>query len=186
MSSRLFRTLPYDARADEGQPGHPRWFPREFQGEGRHDNPSMYGCLYVSEVAVSAVAEALAVFRGSGPFRETMLIRFRLPLALIELDLTGRTRVIDLDDPGVLSDEGLRPSLVASHRRALTREQAAGLYRRHRTAAGLRWWSSLESTWINVTLFARASASLSVASIELLGADHPAVREAADFLGLRA
>ena len=185
MSSTLFRTLPYDSRAGDGEPGNPRWFPREYQGEGRHDNPSMYGCLYVSEVAVSAVAEALAVFRGSGPLHESMLTRFGLSLALIELVVASRARLIDLDDPTVLTDEALRPSLVGTHRRSLTREQAATLYRRHRTAIGLRWWSSLESTWINATLFDRAAPSLRVATIELLGFDHPAVREAADFLGLQ-
>jgi hypothetical protein len=36
------------------------------QGAGRHDNPELYGCLYASEESVSAVAEQLAPFRGTG------------------------------------------------------------------------------------------------------------------------
>jgi RES domain len=181
---RLLRTLPYSPRSGDQEPGGARWFPREFQGEGRHDNPSLYGCLYVSEVPVSAVAEALAMFRGSGAVRESMLTRFGLRLALIELRLPDSATLLDLDDPLVLSAERLRPSQVASHRRTLTREHAAELFHAHPGIAGLRWWSSLESTWINATLFDRAARYLRVQSIEPLTLDHPAVREAADFLGL--
>src|SRR6202023_1254219 len=89
---RLYRTIPHDRRARPGTPGAAAWFPREFQGEGRHDNPERYGCLYVSEVAVSAVAEALAMFRGAGSLRPAMLIRFEVPLSLVELELPAAGR----------------------------------------------------------------------------------------------
>jgi hypothetical protein len=181
---RLFRTLPYDRRAAADEPGAALWFPRAFQGEGRHDNPDIYGCLYVSEVAVSAVAEALAVFRGSGRLRPTMLVRFGLRLVLIELDLADGAGLVDLDDPVVLRRERLRPSRVATRRRSETRAQASMLYAKHAAVAGLRWWSALEASWINVTLFDRAAGDLAVRSVERLELDHPAVREAADFLGL--
>ncbi len=50
------------ARADE--PDGPLWFPRIFQGEGRHDNPRVYGCLYLSDRPESCIVEQLAAFRG--------------------------------------------------------------------------------------------------------------------------
>src|SRR6478752_1678 len=42
----------------------PLWFPQPYQGEGRHDNPDEYGCLYLADRAVSCVVEQLAAFRG--------------------------------------------------------------------------------------------------------------------------
>lgn len=183
---RLFRTLPYDPTAAAEERGGPLWFPRVFQGEGRHDNPDAYGCLYVSEQPVSAVAEALAMFRGSGPLRPEMLTRSGLPLALCELALPDETSLVDLDEPLVLGREGLRPSLVATRKRFVTQPQAARLHSAHEDTAGLRWWSTLESTWMNVTLFDRAAELLEMTAIETLALSHPAVREAGEFLGLFA
>jgi hypothetical protein len=181
---RLFRTLPHDAHAAPEQPGGALWFPRQFQGEGRHDNPDVYGCLYVSEPPLSAVAEALAVFRGSGPLRPEMLTRFGLGLALVELTLADGAALVDLDDPGVLSAKRLRPSAVATRRRWVTQAQAAHLHSARGEVAGLRWWSTLEASWINVTLFDRAAGALAVTAIEPLALYHPVVREAGEFLGL--
>jgi hypothetical protein len=48
--------MPWDPSAQVGQPGHALWIPREYQGKGRHDAPDRYGCLYLAEAAVSAVA----------------------------------------------------------------------------------------------------------------------------------
>ena len=58
------------------------WFPREFQGAGRHDNPELYGCVYASLEPLSVVAESLAPYRGAGRFRPSMLVRSGLPLAI--------------------------------------------------------------------------------------------------------
>ena len=43
----------------------PCGFRRPFQGDGRHDNPHVYGCLYLAESAVSSIVEQLAPFRGN-------------------------------------------------------------------------------------------------------------------------
>ena len=157
---RLYRTVPLDPRAAPDGVGGALWFPREFQGAGRHDNPDRYGCLYCSTVAVSAVSESLAMFRGTGALRASMLLRFGRPLVLVELELSARSGLVDLDDPAVLVREGMRPSEVATHDRARTRRQAAALHAAHPRAPGLRWWSTLESSWINVTLFDRAGSRL--------------------------
>ncbi len=86
----LWRVVPWRAQAPPREPGGALWFPRELQGLGRHDNPDRYGCLYASEAAVAAVAEALAPFRGSGALSPGMLTRAGLPLALARLELDER------------------------------------------------------------------------------------------------
>jgi hypothetical protein len=113
-----------------------------------------------------------------------MLTRNGHALAVAELELSDAAELIDLDEPRVLARERLRPSGVATHERANTQAYADHLYRSHPDAAGLRWWSTFESTWINVTLFDRAARRLRLRAEETLGIDHPAVADAAEFLGL--
>jgi hypothetical protein len=182
---RLWRALPLDERAKDDEPGGALWFPREQQGYGRHDNPELYGCLYASEDPVSAVAEQLAPFRGTGKLLPSMLVRFGLRLALTALDLPDDRAVVDLDDPATLEAEGLRPSQVATRRRGATQIQAAEIYASHADAVAIRWWSTLEASWLNWTLFDRANAAgLNLVETVPLEIDHPTVQEAAEFLGL--
>ena len=133
---------------------------------------------------MSAVAELLAPFRGTGKLLPSMLVRYEQPLALASLDLQEGVTVVDLDDPSTLIATGLRPSLVATRHRTVTQRQAADVYESHPAAIALRWWSTLESSWINWTLFDRAERSLEVAEAMELTIDHPVVHEAADLLGL--
>lgn len=181
----LYRCFAWDEHAgDDGTDG-PRWFPRIYQGEGRHDNPDRYGCLYLSLSPLSTVVEQLARFRGQR-LLPSLLRRRGLPLALAELELDDDQALVDLDDPAVLRRERLRPSRVATRDRRITQPQALLLYEQHRTAAGLRWWSTYEAVWINVTLFDRAGSRLRVRSVRALTLEDPVVVEAADFFGLRA
>lgn len=180
----LWRVLPWDPAVRPDEPGGARWFPRAFQGTGRHDNPDRYGCLYLAERAVSTVAEALASFRGAGDLRSEMLVRSGRPLALAALELEDGPPLIDLDQPRVLAAEDLRPSGVATRRRAATQACAARLFDAHADAAGIRWWSTLEASWLNVTLFDRIADRLAVGEVRPLAAHDPAVAEAAELLGL--
>jgi RES domain-containing protein len=180
----LWRVVAWDAQAAPGQPGHPLWLPREHQGDSRHDNPDQYGCLYVSEQAVSAVAEHLQAFRGAGRLIPSMLTAGGAPLALAEISAPSDWEIVDLDDPRQLLSDGLRPSELATGRRRVTQAIAASLYERHDEAAGLRWWSTLEGSWLNLTVFDRASGALSIEGVDELRLDHQAVTEAAEFLGL--
>jgi hypothetical protein len=182
----LWRVLPWDPSARAAHPGGALWFPRPFQGTARHDDPSRYGCLYVAEDAVSAVAEALAAFRGTGDLHPAMLTRMGRALALAEIALDDGAPLVDLDDPGVLVREHLRPSQVATTDRTRTRGDAARLFDAHPDAAGLRWWSTLEASWINVTLFDRAAGALRLRNVRALAAADDAVQAAARFLGLGA
>jgi hypothetical protein len=178
----LYRCFAWSERARPAAQDGPLWFPRAFQGEGRHDNPDLYGCLYLADREVSCVVEQLARFRGQR-LSASLLRRRGLPLALAALELEDGAALLDLDDPRVLSREKLRPSLVATRARDVTQPQARRLF--ERGADGLRWWSTYEAQWANVTLFDRAARALHVEDVRGLTVDDPAVVEAADFFGLR-
>jgi len=184
----LWRVLPWRGEGRPTDPGGALWFPRELQGVGRHDNPDLYGCLYVGESPVSPIAEALAPFRGAGAITEGMLMRSGLPLALAQLSLAedrlGGGEILDLDDPGVLVELDLRPSRVATGERAVTQADAARLFTGRPALAGMRWWSAIEASLVNLTIFDRARPALDVVDVNPLSRADAAVREAAELLGL--
>lgn len=180
----LWRVLPWWPDARSRDPGGPLWFPRELQGAGRHDNPDRYGCLYVGELPVSPVAEALAPFRGAGVLTEGMLRRTGAPLALAQLSFPDDSRVIDLDDPGVLVDVGLSPSQVATGVRVVTQAYAARLFGRRPAPDGLRWSSTIEASLANLTIFDRAQSSLELIDTAPLTLADSVVHEAAELVGL--
>lgn len=180
----LWRVLPWNPSAKATDPGGALWVPRELQGAGRHDAPDLYGCLYLSEDPVAAVAEALAPFRGTGAFGGELLQRSGRPLALAELELAGGSPTVDLDDPAVLAAENLKPSTVATGHREVTQAWAARLFESEPEIAGIRWWSVLEAGWLHLTLFDRAIDSLTVAKVTELTIESEAVVDAAKFLGL--
>jgi hypothetical protein len=180
----LYRCLAWNARAAPDAQDGALWFPRPYQGEGRHDNPEAYGCLYVSEAPLSCIVEQLARFRGQR-LVPALLRRRGLPLGLAELELRDDAELVDLDEPAVLRRERLRPSRVATRDRDITRPQALALHERHAEAVGLRWWSTFESLWANVTLFDRAAAALRLVSIRALELADDEIVAAADVLGLR-
>jgi hypothetical protein len=108
-----------------------------------------------------------------------------LPLALAELELPDDARLVDLDEPAVLRRERLRPSRVATRERTITQPQALALHEKHDEAVGLRWWSTFESQWLNVTLFDRAASALRLGAVKVLDVAGDEIAEAADVLGLR-
>jgi hypothetical protein len=180
----LWRLLPWEAEAEPTAPGGALWFPRELQGAGRHDNPARYGCLYGAERAVSAVVEALAPFRGTGVLSAAMLVRGGRSLALVQLRLDAASALVDLDDPRVLGEVRLCPSQIATNSRAVTQAYAERIFDERPDAPGLRWWSTIEASLMNVTLYDRAAPRLTFADAVVLTLDYPAVGEAADMLGL--
>ena len=180
----LHRCLAWNERAAPDAPDGALWFPRPYQGEGRHDNPVVYGCLYLSEQPLSCVVEQLARFRGQR-LTPALLLRRGLPLALAELELPDDTQLVDLVEPTVLRRERLRPSRIATRDRAVTQPQALALHEKHAEAAGLRWWSTFESQWLNVTLFDRAASALRLGSVRTLEVADDQIAAAADVLGLR-
>jgi len=180
----LHRCFAWNHTARDDAPDGPLWFPRVFQGEGRHDNPETYGCLYLADRALSCVVEQLAAFRGQR-LTASLLRRRGFPLGLAAIELEDASTLIDLDDPVVLGRERLRPSRVATRNRSVTQPQALALFRAHPEAAGLKWWSAWEAQWANVTVFDRAEPSLRLADVHRLTLDDPVLLEAADLFGLR-
>jgi hypothetical protein len=180
----LRRCFAWSRRARPDEQDGALWVPRAFQGDGRHDNPDLYGCLYLTDREVSAVVEQLARFR-TQRLQAPLLRRRGLPLAVAALELDDGAEIVDLDDPGVLRRERLRPSLVATRRREVTQSHARALHAAHPRAAGLRWWSVFEASWINFTLFDRALPALSVVDVRELTLDDESVAAAAEFLGAR-
>jgi len=180
----LYRCFAWNDRARPAEPDGPLWYPRVFQGEGRHDNPDVYGCLYLADRALSCVVEQLARFR-SQRLTPALLRRRGLPLALAELELADGTELVDLDEPAVLRRERLRPSLVATRERGVTQPQARLLYEKLPKLVGLRWWSTYEAQWANVTVFDRAARMLRTRSVHTLTIDDRVMTEAAEFFGMR-
>jgi hypothetical protein len=179
----LFRCFAWDESVSARARGGALWFPRMLQGEGRHDAPTHYGCLYVSAEPVSAVVEQLAGLTGTS-IDPADLFRHGHPLALGAVELDDDAELLDLDDPSVLLEEELRPSHVATNDRPTTQAQALELFHRHGGAVGLRWWSTFESLWPNITLFDRAETALEVSDVQRLDVGDDVLLEAADFLGL--
>jgi hypothetical protein len=180
----LWRLLPFKSGVSPTEFGGVLWFPRELQGAGRHDNPDRYGCLYVSQTPVSTVAERLAPFRGTGVLSPAMFSHAGDRLALVQLELDEDSTLLDLDEPRVLGRTRLRPSQVATNVRRVTQAYAARLYDEHPEAVGLRWWSTLEASLLNLTLYDRAARRLTLLDVNMFTLKHPAVLEAAEMLGL--
>jgi hypothetical protein len=115
-----------------------------------------------------------------------MLNRAGLALALARIELEDDGALLDLDDPRVLAGVGLRPSQVATNMRDVTQAYAERLFDEHPEVLGLRWWSALEASLVNLTLYDRAAQSLALLDVDLVTLEHPAVSEAAEMLGLSA
>lgn len=179
----LYRLFPRDPEAGPSHPGGPLYVARALQGDGRHDAPDRYGALYLSRSRTSAVAELLRVYRRQQLTARDLLESGRT-YALAAFDDAGLPDLVDLDEPQVLVQRALRPSMVATRDREGTRAIAIVAF--EEGASGLSWWSTIEASWINVTLFAeRVRGRLALAGDpEPLGLGHPAVRDAAEAVGV--
>ncbi len=180
----LYRLFPFDPRAAPGDPGGPLFVPRSEQGRGRHDAPDAYGALYLSRTEQSAVAEYLWPFRGQ-TLTPADLTRGGVPShAIMRFEDAALGPLTDLDDPNELVRRALRPSVVATRQREVTQAYALRLFQEG--LPGFEWWSTIDASWKNVTLFAeRAAARLrTTGRPEPLGVDHPSVVEAAEVVGV--
>jgi hypothetical protein len=179
----LYRVFPRLAGAGPTDPGGALHVPRFDQGSGRHDYPDTYGVLYLSRLPVAPVAEHLRALRVR-TITDRHLLRESGRLSLAIVDDTTLTDLLDLDDPRNLVAWELRPSRVATRDRDVTQPLAVSIYREG--VAGFEWWSTIEASWINVTLFEdRVTDRLSLmGEPEPLTLDHPAVREAAEAVGV--
>jgi len=92
---------------------------------------------------------------------------------------------VDLDDPRHLLSRRLRPSRVATRDRSVTQPIALTIF--DQGHAGFAWWSTLEASWMNVTLFAERAVQTMVLTDppQPLTVDLPVVRRAAELIGVR-
>lgn len=180
----LHRIFPYLPGALETDEGGALFVPRNHQGDGRHDNPAHYGAVYGSRSAQSAVAERIESFRGRGLTDRDLQRADGKRYALVALDDSNLGEIVDLDDPAELGRRNLRPSAVATRHRTITQPIALSLF--EEGAQGFGWWSTLEASWTNVTLFAeRAIASMPVdEEPEPLHLGHPVLQMAAESIGV--
>ena len=183
MLYRVYRAL--DGAAPTAR-GGPLFVPREYQGAGRHDSPGRYGAYYAARSAVAAVAEVLQAFRGRDLSPEDLERSDGTRLMLASYDDSRLEGLMDLDEPAVLVEEGWRPSGVASRDRAVTQSMAERAF--GSGALGLSWWSTLDSAWTNVTLFAERAFEAGAVTVddapEPLTLKHPDVIAAADHLAI--
>jgi hypothetical protein len=179
----LYRVFPRLTGAGPTDPGGALFVPRFDQGGGRHDHPDVYGVLYVSRVSAAPVAEHLRDLQAR-TVTNRHLVRDGAQLSLAEVDDDALDDLLDLDDPRNLVARELRPSGVATRNREATQPMALALY--EDGLPGFEWWSTIEASWINVTLFEdRVIDKLTlVGEPEPLTLDHPAVRDAADAVGV--
>jgi hypothetical protein len=170
--------------ADPTEDGGPLFVARNLQGSSRHDNPDRYGALYATREPLSAVAERLLRFRGQTLADADLIRADGRAYALARIDDSGVGDVADLDDPQELVVRRLRPSWVATADRSVTQPIALQIFREGR--AGLVWWSTVESSWPNITLFAeRAIPRLRLSgSPEVLSTTHVLIRTVADRFGI--
>lgn len=179
----LYRVFPRLIGAGPLDPGGALYAPRFDQGAGRHDYPDAYGVLYLSRHSVSPVAEHLRALR-IRTVTDRHLERESARLSLATVDDAELRDLLDLDDPRNLLQRSLRPSRVATTNRELTQPMAVAIY--EEGVPGFEWWSTIEASWINVTLFEdRVTDRLTiVGEPEPLTLDHPAVRQAAEAVGV--
>ena len=161
MLYRVFRALDGVAATERGGP---LWVPREYQGAGRHDSPGRYGAFYAARSPVAAVAEVIQAFRGRDLSPEDLERSDGTRLMLVAYDDSGLEALLDLDKPAVLVEEGWRPSGVASGDRAVTQGMAVHAF--EAGSLGLSWWSTLDSAWTNVTLFAERALGGGAVAVE--------------------
>jgi hypothetical protein len=182
----LYRVFRATERAAPTARGGALYVPRERQGAGRHDSPGRYGAFYAARSAVAAVAETIQVFRGRELEAEDLEPADGSSLRLAILDDAALSPLFDLDEPSLLVEERWHPSGVVSRDRLVTQAMAVRAF--ERGALGLSWWSSLESAWTNVTLFAERTiergALILAGPAEPLDLGHPAVVAAADHLAM--
>jgi hypothetical protein len=181
---RLWRVFPWDPEAEPGTPYTASYIPAE-QGSGRFDLGTS-PVLYLAESAEHAVGETIQSYRGR-TLRSAHLRKFGHQLALVAISL--RQEVVeglaDLTDPSVLVTHGIRPDELAGRDTLRTQTIARSLH--SAGLPGFRWWSSLSGDWHTTVLFVDRidPASLEFSAPEPLALDHPALRTAAETLGVR-
>ncbi|MBW3570828.1 MAG: RES family NAD+ phosphorylase [Gemmatimonadetes bacterium] len=189
-----WRVFPWKRGAADGAPFSARYIPPAgTQTGGRFDlgTPSV---LYLAQSPAHALAELLQGHRGKAITSEHLvrsdpnLPGTYYPLSLVRAALPEEIedRIADLANPSVLLTLDVRPDQLASHDREVTRAISRRMHAAAARYAGFRWWSALTGEWhVTVLFLDRADvASIDYTVPEPLDISHPAISEAARFLGI--
>ena len=178
----LYRVFPWNPASKDSEFGGAFFVARKKQGQGRYDIPKLDGAFYCSQESVSAVSEFIQGFRGQTLTEAHFERPDELVIAIVRFTLDSSARVLNLDDPDVLSRLKIRPSQVLTRNRDTTRAIAERLYAEGN--AGFLWPSALEASWTNATLFeSRIRKKLSISEpAKPLSLEAPEVIQAATFL----
>ena len=185
----LWRAFPFNPEARAGEPYSVRSVaPAHRQTGGRFDLGTV-PVLYLGESPAHAVAEVLRRFSGRA-LSPALFGTSRFPLALVSVrvSLAVTSRLIDLTDPRVLADLGVRPDTLALPEAGRAQTQAVSRQIYRLGAPGFRWWSAIHGGWHSTILYVDRVPldSLDFGEPEVIDVHHRAVAEAAPYLFLNA
>jgi hypothetical protein len=191
----LWRAFPWDREAPEGGPFSVRSVaPPHMQNYGRFDLNGRPSVLYLAQTPAHAVAEVLRGLKRNpaDPLRHRLspgdLTGAGHPRAVVPVRLPARLadRVPDFGCGETLERFGVRADELSSRERRVTQAAARRIHRHADGVPGFCWWSAFHGDWHVLLLFLdRAGLDvLEWGAPEILTVDHPAVREAAEVLGL--
>lgn len=175
----LYRVFPYVETAPAGDPGHPLYVDAAAQGRGRWDNPSLYTTMYLSPSPEAAIGETFGNLVRWAP----AMLRFpALPGSMKALGIFNFDEdehpLLDLDDAGVLSQRGIRPTHVVIRNRPRTQQIAAAIFAEG-LWSGIQWWSYHRPQWTAVAIW--SIGGLTVAEVDDIST-HPGLAAAANTL----
>jgi hypothetical protein len=189
-----WRVFPWNAGAADGAPFSARYVPPAGAQTGGRFDLGVPALLYLAQNPAHALAELLQAHRGKQLTSEHLVRgdphepgRYH-PLSLVRATLPAEVeaRLPDLTDPAVLLALDLRPDQLASHDRKVTRAISQRVHADAAAYPGFRWWSALTGEWhVTVLFLDRVDVrSIDYTTPEPLSIRHPAVGEAARFLGI--
>jgi hypothetical protein len=191
----LWRAFPWDRDAPEGGPFSVRSVaPPHLQNYGRFDLHGRPSVLYLAQTPAHAVAEVLRGLKRNpaDPLRHRLtdadLTGAGLPRAIVPVRLPPdlADRVPDFACGETLERFGVRADELCSRERRVTQAAARRIHDHPDAVPGFFWWSAFHGDW-HVLLLYLDRAGLDVlewGEPEIVTVEHPAVREAAEVLGL--
>jgi hypothetical protein len=193
----LWRAFPWDREAPEGGPFSVRSVaPPHMQNYGRFDLNGRPSVLYLAQTPAHAVAEVLRGLKRNpaDPLRHRLspgdLTGAGHPRALVPVRLPAplADRVPDFGCGETLERFGVRADELSSRERRVTQAAARRIHQHGDRVPGFCWWSAFHGDWHVLLLFLDRAGldALEWGTPEILTVDHPAVREAAEVLGLDA
>jgi hypothetical protein len=191
----LWRAFPWDREAPEGGPFSVRSVaPPHMQNYGRFDLHGRPSVLYLAQTPAHALAEVLRGLKRNpaDPQRYRLcredLVAAGNPRALVSARLPAELadRVPDFGRGDVLERFGVRADELCSRERKVTQAAARRIYQHPDEVPGFFWWSAFHGDWHVLLLFLdRAPLDrLEFGDPRIVTVDDPAVREAAEVLGL--